>query len=160
MEIIQYIGILMPTLALCMALYTFLSNHPKFREFSIDFGRCVFINLAAGVCCAAMLLAVNLNLAVSNLILKYTKLAFATIYAIGWVYLTVIFYQIYGSLYHMKTKAFLKHTWMFKWFYNVCQKKHYEINHEERKAEAVFFPRYNTKRWDNIDSFRRLFSCG
>lgn len=77
---------------------------------------------------------VGSRLAGIALVLRYFVLVF---YIGSWVYLGCVFYQIYGSLYHLRKKRFLKYTKPFAWFYDkFLHKEFYEKNHRPRVAFA------------------------
>lgn len=51
----------------------------------------------------------------------------------SWLYLSKIFYTMYGSLYHLRKKRFLKYTKVFGWFYEkFFHKTFYEKNYRKR----------------------------
>lgn len=55
------------------------------------------------------------------------------IFILSWVYLCKIFYTIYGSLYHLRKKRFLKYTKILGWFYEkFFHKTFYEKNYRKR----------------------------
>lgn len=135
----DYFTIFIPSLALCIALYTFLSNNPKFREFSPKFWIIVFVQLIAVFSCALRLCTKRLStMGAMKIIDKidfflewFSILAFL----LSWLILIKLFYIIYGSLYHLRKKRFLKYTKLFgkiyeKFFHN----KFYEENYRKRNS--------------------------
>lgn len=132
---------IIPSLALCVALYTFLSNNPKFREFSPKFWATVMLQLIAIVCCSfALLFNMSENYLYPNFSIDFVHqltsfflLLFAVFFISSWLYLCRIFYIIYGSLYHMRKRRFLKYTKLFGWFYEkFLHKSFYETNYRKR----------------------------
>ncbi|MCM1458724.1 MAG: hypothetical protein NC088_01155 [Bacteroides sp.] len=54
-------------------------------------------------------------------------------FLLSWLYLSKTFYTIYGSLYHLRKKRFLKYTKVFGWFYEkFFHKTFYEKNYRKR----------------------------
>lgn len=63
---------------------------------------------------------------------------FAVFFIISWLYLCRIFYLIFGSLYHLRKKRFLKYTKLFGWFYEkFFHKTFYEKNYRERSTFKI-----------------------
>lgn len=142
MSIKDYFSIAIPSLALCIALYTFLSNNPKFREFGARFWGVVALELVGILFCSMLLFVTEIRIDIGNEdlqdklkivenIFEYLFLAF---FLFGWIYLFRIFYLIYGSLYHLRKKRFIKYIKPISWIYeNVFHKKFYETNYRKRK---------------------------
>lgn len=133
-------------MALSVALYTFLSNNPKFREFSAKFWTTVMLQLMAIVSCSIALLLdmIQSSFTQIKVIVILGKiesgflLLFAVIFIISWLYLCKIFYIIFGSLYHLRKKRFLKYTKFFGWFYEkFFHKSFYEKNYRERSTFKI-----------------------
>lgn len=131
-----------------VALYTFLSNNPKFREFGIKFWTTVMLQLVAMVFCSGALLfeMFQANLGEENTVaitiigqLKEIFLfGFITVFIVSWLYLCKIFYVIYGSLYHLRKKRFLKYTKFFGWIYEkFFHKSFYEKNYRQRTSVKI-----------------------
>ena len=134
----------MPSLTLCIALYTFLSNNPKFREFSARFWTTVMLQLISVVACSIALFAnfLHTNFFKNNIVIDNVEqgiLCFCIIFFIfSWIYLSNIFYTMYGSLYHLRKKRFLKYTKVFGWFYEkFFHKTFYEINYRKRNTLKI-----------------------
>lgn len=131
-----------PSLALCIALYTFLSNNSKFREFGKKFWGTVMLQLIAIMFCAGALVtdfiiskseedSVFYN--VSSKASSVLVLLFLFSYMASWIYMCEIFYTIYGSLYHLRKKRFIKYTRPVAWFYEkFIHKTFYEKNYRDR----------------------------
>lgn len=63
---------------------------------------------------------------------------FSIVFIASWVYLCKVFYTIFGSLYHLRKKRFLKYTKLFGWFYEkFLHKSFYEKNYRERTAFKI-----------------------
>lgn len=63
---------------------------------------------------------------------------FSIILIASWLYLCKVFYTIFGSLYHLRKKRFLKYTKLFGWFYEkFLHKSFYEKNYRERTVFKV-----------------------
>lgn len=63
---------------------------------------------------------------------------FMGFYIISWLYLCKIFYTIFGSLYHLRKKRFLKYTKVFGWFYEkFLHKSFYEKNYRKRNTLKI-----------------------
>lgn len=63
---------------------------------------------------------------------------FVIIFIASWLYLCKVFYVIFGSLYHLRKKRFLKYTKFFGWFYEkFLHKSFYEKNYRERTALKI-----------------------
>ncbi len=63
---------------------------------------------------------------------------FAIIFTASWLHLCKVFYIIFGSLYHLRKKRFLKYTKFFGWFYEkFLHKSFYEKNYRERTVFKV-----------------------
>lgn len=143
-------------MALSVALYTFLSNNPKFREFGARFWTTVILQLISVALCSSILffdiLQNSLLAYESNFGLILGKIENALLYAcvlifiISWLYLCKVFYIIYGSLYHLRKKRFLKYTKLFGWFYEkFIHKPFYEQNYRQRNT-------FKINSFINIDS--------
>lgn len=131
-----------------MALYTFLSNNPKFREFGVKFWTTVMLQLIAMVSCSAALIFEMLKgssgAGNAKKLVVFAKLEsvflylFAVIFIISWIYLCKVFYIIFGSLYHLRKRRFLKYTKFFGWFYEkFLHKTFYEKNYRERTTLKI-----------------------
>ncbi len=125
-------------------MYTFLSNNAKFREYSSKFWAVVMMQLLSIVFCSfALLASIAEDFIDGSKVNILDKLAtvqdvlliiFAILFIVSWLYLCKIFYIIYGSLYHLRKKRFLKYTKMAGWFYEkFFHKSFYETNYRERK---------------------------
>lgn len=95
-----------PSLALCIALYTFLSNNSKFREFGKKFWGTVMLQLIAIMFCAGALVtdfiiskseedSVFYN--VSSKASSVLVLLFLFSYMASWIYMCKIFTQYMGA---------------------------------------------------------------
>ncbi len=63
---------------------------------------------------------------------------FAIVFVASWLYLCKVFYKIFGSLYHLRKKRFLKYTKFFGWFYEkFLHKTFYEKNYRERTVFKI-----------------------
>lgn len=139
----SYFGIIIPSLALSVALYTFLSNNTKFREFSKKFWSTVMLQLCSMVCCSTLLLldrvqkSFSNNLVLSSIFKNIGSLfeyGFLLLYLFSWLYLCKVFYSIFGSLYHLRKKRFIKYTKPVAWFYEkFIHKVFYEKNYRPRQ---------------------------
>lgn len=59
-------------------------------------------------------------------------------FLLSWLYLSKIFYTMYGSLYHLRKKRFLKYTKVFGWFYEkFIHKTFYEKNYRKRDTIKI-----------------------
>lgn len=142
MTVKEYFAILIPSLALSIALYTFLSNNPKFREFGKRFGKVVILQLVAVLSCAMLILTSQLKIDLVDseiagkiiLILENILLYFVIFFFISsWIYLCYIFYKIFGSLYYMRKSRFIKYTSFISWIYEkFFHKKTYEKVYRQR----------------------------
>lgn len=64
--------------------------------------------------------------------------SFAVAFITSWLYLCKVFYIIFGSLYHLRKKRFLKYTKFFGWFYEkFLHKSFYEKNYRERTVFKI-----------------------
>ena len=140
----------MPSLAFAVALYTFLSNSSRFREFGRKFGKFVILQSVAILCCALLIFIEQISSNISNIpslnvvneifnivghILMYLLIFFFTL---SWIYLNYVFYTIYGSLYYMRKTRFLKYTRPIAWIYEkFFHKKSYEKLYRERTLLSV-----------------------
>lgn len=78
-------------------------------------------------------------LAVINIVGKLCIYLFLIMFIISWIYLCYIFYEIFGTLYHLRKKRFIKYTKPIGWFYEkFVHKSFYEQNHRERNNIAIF----------------------
>lgn len=79
---------------------------------------------------------------------------FAIIFIASWFYLCKVFYIIFGSLYHLRKKRFLKYTKFFGWFYEkFLHKSFYEKNYRERTIFKIdSFPNIAT---DHLQKIKR-----
>lgn len=141
----DYFSVLLPSLAFSVALYTFLSTSPRFREFGRKFAKFVILQLAAILNCSfwafleqlknSLVNIQNLNInlkpiEITENILIYVLLSF---FILSWIYLCYIFYTIYGSMYYMRKSRFLKYTKPIAWIYEkFFHKKYYEKSYRER----------------------------
>lgn len=63
---------------------------------------------------------------------------FSIFFIISWLYLCRVFYIIFGSLYHLRKKRFLKYTKLFGWIYEkFFHKSFYEKNYRERNVFKI-----------------------
>lgn len=126
MTVKDYFSILIPSLALSIALYTFLSNNTKFREFGKRFVPFVILQLVSTLIAAFLMLVSQLDtywdcgnvkniLHVSQHVLEFLVIV---TFISSWIYLFNVFYKIYGSLYYMRTKRLWKHIKPLSWFHN------------------------------------------
>lgn len=134
-------AIFIPSLALSIAMYTFLSNNPKFREFSKSLWIVVFLQIFSVICCSLLLFIVyitdNRLLCNNHLIENIHKVIYLlglVSYISGWFCLIRLFYKIYGSLYHLRNKRFLKYTKLIniiydKFFHNQYYEENYQTRH-------------------------------
>jgi hypothetical protein len=142
MSIKDYFSIFIPCLAFSIALYTFLANNPRFREFGKKFGVFTAMQLIAMLFCSTLLLTLQLkenlssstnilnNIEVAECILTYASIAF---FIYSWLYLCHVFYQIFGSLYFMRKKRFLKYTHIITKIYEIFFfKEQYETSYRKR----------------------------
>lgn len=131
-----------------MALYTFLSNNTKFREFGIKFWTTVMLQLVAMVLCSCALLFEMFQIylgsnnakavAIVGQLKGFCLFGFITIFIISWIYLCKVFYVIYGSLYHLRKKRFLKYTKFLGWIYEkFFHKSFYEKNYRQRTSLKI-----------------------
>jgi hypothetical protein len=144
MNIKDYFSIALPSLALSVALYTFLSNNPRFREFGSKFGITVLLQLISVLSCSLILLVDRLLISFMNfnevlrflLILKAVfTYSFLLFFIISWLYLGKVFFIIYGSLYHLRKKRFLKYTKSFGAIYEkIFHDRNYENNYLQRES--------------------------
>ena len=126
MTIKDYFSILIPSLALSIALYTFLSNNSKFREFGKRFVPFVILQLISTLIAAFLMFVYQTNTyldsgnAENTLRTSQKVLEFLVIitFISGWIYLFSVFYKIFGSLYYMRTKRLWKHIKPLSWFHN------------------------------------------
>lgn len=125
-------SIIIPSLALSIAMYTFLSNNSKFREFGAKLWGVVFLQIISTFVCA-------LRLFVLNGTLEYVLFLIMSItFTISWVFLIRTFYVMYGSLYHLRKKRFLKYTKCLNFFYEkFFHKEFYESNYKQRKSDCL-----------------------
>lgn len=102
-----------------MALYTFLSNNSKFREFGKKFWTTVMLQLISIIFCAGALvietiknslMCKNSKFLLGNKIYSLFIIVFLLFYTASWIYMCKIFYTMYGSLYHLRKKRFIKYT--------------------------------------------------
>ena len=129
-------------MALSVALYTFLSNNTKFREFSKSLWNVVMTQLLSLVCCSIKLLfeviqpVFGNSQRVTSLLSLFDKtlaIIIVCLFVIGWLYLCKIFIVIYGSLYHLRKKRFIKYTKPIAWVYEkFFHKSFYEVNYRQR----------------------------
>lgn len=106
------------------------------------------LQLIAMVLCSGALLfeMLQINLG-SNNTTSYTIICqlkdfclfgFMTVFIISWLYLCKVFYIIYGSLYHLRKKRFLKYTKFFGWIYEkFFHKSFYEKNYRQRTSIKI-----------------------
>lgn len=80
---------------------------------------------------------------------------FVVVFIASWLYLCKVFYIIFGSLYHLRKKRFLKYTKFFGWFYEkFLHKSFYEKNYRKRTVLKIdSFPNIAA------DHFRKV-KCG
>lgn len=125
-----------------MALYTFLSNNSKFREFGKKFWTTVMLQLISMIFCAGALvietiknslMCKNSKFLLGNKIYSLFIIVFLLFYTASWIYMCKIFYTMYGSLYHLRKKRFIKYTRPMAWFYEkFIHKTFYEKNYRDR----------------------------
>lgn len=125
-----------------MALYTFLSNNSKFREFGKKFWTTVMLQLISIIFCAGALvietiknslMCKNSKFLLGNKIYSLFIIVFLLFYTASWIYMCKIFYTMYGSLYHLRKKRFIKYTRPIAWFYEkFIHKTFYEKNYRDR----------------------------
>lgn len=101
------------------------------------------LQLIAMVLCSGALLfeMLQINLGSNNTtsyaiicqLKDFCLFGFMTVFIISWLYLCKVFYIIYGSLYHLRKKRFLKYTKFFGWIYEkFFHKSFYEKNYRQR----------------------------
>ncbi len=142
----EYFSVLIPSLALCIALYTFLSNNSKFREFGKKFWPVVMLQLCSVLLCSLLLIiegvAGNIDVQFNNIdkikaiidkaenIITFSILGF---FLCSWIALLKIFFNIYGCLYHLRKKRFVKYMKPVSWFYEkFIHRSFYENNFRGR----------------------------
>lgn len=117
---------MIPSLALCVALYTFLSNNSKFREFGKKFWATVMLQIISIIFCTGALFVETIKnslmrklsiISLSNKIYDLFIITFLLFYTASWIYMCKIFYTMYGSLYHLRKKRFIKYIQPVAWFY-------------------------------------------
>ena len=144
MDIKDYFIVLIPSFALCITFYAFLSNNPKYREFSGKFGISAILQLISIINCSFLVLISQLNISfsshhiicnilqISSNIITYIVILF---FIIGWLYLGRVFYVIYGSIYHMRRKRFIKYSKLFTGIYEkFFHEKFYETTWRKRTS--------------------------
>lgn len=127
---------------MCVALYTFLSNSSKFREFGKKFWGTVMLQLIAITFCTYTLifefvktksLKNSIIYSISEHMIDISIGCFLIFYIGSWIYMCKIFYTIYGSLYHLRRKRFVKYTRPVAWFYErFVHRAFYEKNYRNR----------------------------
>ena len=143
MDIKDFFSISIPSLALCIALYTFLTNSPRFREFGKQFWITVFLQLLAVLSCSFSLVFDTISIQfdpqtklyqIMQYVCNVSTHAFFFFFVSAWIYLCKIFYLIFGSLYHLRRKRFVKYTKPVAWIYeHFFHKKFYEVNVRQRR---------------------------
>lgn len=148
----DYFLIIIPSLSLSIALYTLLANNKKFREFSKKLWSVVMLQLIAVLNCTGLLIINHfLNQATTQAnqqaSTQATQTTLSVIQSIGdvftyimfvsfllsWIMLCKEFFLIYGSLYHLRKKRFLKYTKPVAWIYEkFFHKSFYETNYRSR----------------------------
>lgn len=69
---------------------------------------------------------------------KIFIIVFAILFVVSWLNLCRIFYIIFGSLYHLRKKRFLKYTKLIGWFYEkFLHKSFYEKNYRKRRTLMI-----------------------
>lgn len=136
MEVRELFSIVLPNFALAVALYTFLSNNSKFREFSSGFCGVVIWELVSLFFCAILLLISICNQFIYgklNSIIIILQFLIALSLLIATLLLLSLFYKIFGSLYHLRNRRFFKYIKGVSIIYEKCfHKQYYEMNHKER----------------------------
>lgn len=106
------------------------------------------LQLIAMVLCSGALLfeMLQINLGSNNTtsyaiicqLKDFCLFGFMTVFIISWLYLCKVFYIIYGSLYHLRKKRFLKCTKFFGWIYEkFFHKSFYEKNYRQRTSIKI-----------------------
>lgn len=106
------------------------------------------LQLIAMVLCSGALLfeMLQINLGSNNTtsyaiicqLKDFCLFGFMTVFIISWLYLCKVFYIIYGSLYHLRKKRFLKYTKFFGWIYEkFFHKSFYEKNYRQRTSIKI-----------------------
>lgn len=112
------------------------------------------LQLISIVCCASFLaidwiisiVSIPLVLSILDIVYKVIHIVFLVFFICSWLLLCKIFYVIYGSLYHLRKKRFLKYTKPIAGIYEkFFHKTFYEKNYRERGPLA-----FNS--FPNIDS--------
>ncbi len=114
------------------------------------------------VCCSILLLVdwlqpiftkstkITSILSLSKNLLTFFLIAF---FIVSWLVLCKIFYTIYGSLYHLRKKRFIKYTKPFAWIYEkFFHKTFYETNYRDRNPLA-----FNS--FPGVDASKLQFLC-
>lgn len=132
-------------MALSIALYTFLSNNTKFKEFSKRLWIVAMLQLLSLLCCSIkfvvdwLLGTITDNTSLlATTISRFNEVLTVVLvffFVSSWFILCKIFFTIYGSLYHLRKKRFLKYTKPVAWIYEkFFHKAFYESNFRERNT--------------------------
>lgn len=109
------------------------------------------LQILSMVCCSFALL-VNRMLqipldnesvfSILNVVYSGLLYLFLVLYILSWLHICYVFYVIYGSLYHLRKKRFLKYTKPISWIYEkFFHKEFYEKNYRPRlNFELSLFP--------------------
>lgn len=114
------------------------------------------LQLIAIVICSFALLFEMLQASFNSSFIKMTEIGllylFAVLFIASWLHLCKVFYIIFGSLYHLRKKRFLKYTRVFGLFYEKClHKSFYEKNCRERTVFKVdSFPNIDTNHLQKV----------
>ena len=102
------------------------------------------LQLFAVVSCSISLLLTHLQqipltnkllISIINGAYSFFQYLFIFLYICSWLYLCRVFYVIYGSLYHLRKKRFIKYTKPVAWIYEkFFHKEFYEKNYRPRQA--------------------------
>ena len=134
-------------MALSVALYTLLSNNPKFKEFSKRLWVVAMLQLLS-LCCCSIIIGIewiqtivntksSLFTTVSAHLKEVLTVVIVFFFVVSWLILCKIFFTIYGSLYHLRRKRFLKYTKPISWIYEkFIHKTFYESNFRARNTLA------------------------
>ncbi len=118
------------------------------------------LQLCAAIFCTLLLIIKMVqHLIVSpifNVVYTITEVLFLLLYLFSWLHLFKVFYAIFGSLYHMRKKRFLKYTAPVAWFYEkFIHKEFYEKNYRKRLP-------FSTPLFQGVsnDVFQKVISGG
>ncbi len=124
------------SLAFVVALYAFFAKEPRLREGAERLLAVIFLLGISAVASTVALVATHSG---PNKYEGYFAATALTLFISGWVILLAGFWRLYGHIYHMRERRFLKYVAPFRWLYSLRSKRWAKNSRDRRTFSLPYF---------------------